>query len=255
MTEARKTSIARAFSAAADGYDSAALVQRRVAARLAERIAALNLPDGARAVEIGCGTGLLTEQLLQGQPRADWLVTDIAAAMVERCAARFAGRADFREMDGEAPDLGPRSCDLIVSSLAVQWFTDLGTGLVRLADCLKPGGRLIFATLGERTFVEWRNAHAELGLAAGSPLFPTAAQLQALWPAGGSGAVREERMAVWHPDGRSFVRSLKALGAHLPQPGHRPLPPGAFRRVLRRFSQGCPATYHVLYGEWRREAA
>ena len=249
MTEARKTSIACAFAAAAPGYDAAAQVQRRVAARLAEDLAAPVLPAGTRAVEIGCGTGLLTERLLTAQPHTAWLITDIAAAMVAHCAARCgASPAEFRVMDGEAPDLPSGHYDLIVSSLAVQWFGDLSTGLARLSACLKPGGRLIFATQGAGTFEEWRAAHAELGLASGSLAFPTAEAVLALWPAGGSGAVREERMTVWYPDGLGFVRGLKELGAHLPQPGHRPLPPGAFRRVLRRFAAGCPATYQVLYG-------
>jgi malonyl-CoA O-methyltransferase len=247
MSEIRKSVIARAFSAAASGYDAAALVQRRVAARLADSLAQPQLAAGARAVEIGCGTGLLTGKLLAAHPEADWLITDIAPAMVERTAARWPGRAAFRVMDGEAPDLAPGSCDLIVSSLAMQWFTDLGQGISQLVACLKPGGRLAFATLGAHTFTEWRAAHVALGLSSGSLRFPSAAEVQALWPAGGVGTVREKRVAAWHRDGQDFVRSLKAIGAHLPQPGHRPLPAGAFRRVLRHFGAGCPATYHVLY--------
>lgn len=252
MNDSRKTTIARAFGAAAAGYDGAALAQRRIAARLGLRIAALYLPTAARAVEIGCGTGFLTERLLASQPQAAWEVTDIAAAMVSHCAARFAGRAVFRVMDGEAPDLAPASCDLITASMAVQWFTDLPGSLDRLAGCLKPGGRLVFATLGSDTFREWRAAHAEAGYNSGSLDFPSAAALQGLWPAGGRGSVREERLAVWHSDGRSFVRGLKDIGAHTPQPGHRPVPPGAFRQVLRRFSEGCRVTYHVLYGDYVR---
>lgn len=252
MSDSRKTSIARAFAAAAAGYDGAALAQRRIAARLGQRIAALSLPADARAVEIGCGTGFLTERLLASQKQAAWEITDIAEAMVGHCAARFPGRAVFRVMDGEAPDLAPASCDLIAASMAVQWFGDLPGSLGRLAACLKPGGRLVFATLGAETFTEWRAAHAEAGYRPGSLDFPSAAELQALWPGGGQGSVREERLAVWHADGRSFVRGLKDIGAQTPQPGHRPLPPGAFRKVLRRFSEGCRVTYHVLYGDYVR---
>lgn len=246
----RKAEIAEAFAGAADAYDAAALVQRRVAARLAERIEGLALPATGRCVEIGCGTGLLTAPLLDRVP-GDWLVTDIAPTMVARTAAL--GRADYRVMDGEAPDMAPASCRLIASSLAFQWFEDLGAALARLADCLIPRGVLAFATLGADTFAEWRQAHGDLGLPCGTPAFPTAAALAALWPTGGGGVVDEERLSVAHADGRSFARSLKTLGAHVPASGHRPLAPGAFRRVLGRFDGGCTATYHVLYGTFTKD--
>lgn len=45
-----------------------------------------------------------------------------------------------RVMDGERPDLPDEAAfDLIVSSLAVQWFGDLAAGLRRLAGCSRRG--------------------------------------------------------------------------------------------------------------------
>ena len=54
-----------------------------------------------------------------------------------------------------------------------------------------------------------------------------------------------------YADGHDFVRSLKALGASEPAPGHRPLTPGAFRRLLASLEGGFTVTYHVLFGEVR----
>ncbi len=250
----RKHRVAGAFAAAADGYDAAAEVQRRVALRLAEMVAVRPPVPGLR-VEIGCGTGLLTGPLLDRVP-GEWLVTDIAPAMIERCAARVGRhRATFRVMDGEAPDLPRGGCGFIVSSLAFQWFEDLGAALARLAACLAPGGRLDFATLGVDTFQEWRAAHAALGLSCGVPAFPSGEGLAALWPAGGQGTWCEDHLRVRHADGRAFAQGLKALGAHLAAPGHEPLPAGSLRRVLCRLEGGCDATYHVLYGSWIRSPA
>lgn len=242
----RKHQIARAFASAVEDYDQAALVHRRVAARLARMIPPV---EAGAAVEIGCGTGLLTARLLERLPRLDWQVTDLSAAMVARCAETFAGAARFRVMDGEAPDLPLASCRLIASSLAFQWFDDLPAALRRLSARLAPGGVMAFATLGEDTFAEWRDAHAALGLSCGSLRFPAAAAIQAALPAA---EIRQERLAVPHPDGHAFARSLKAIGAHLAAAGHSPLAPGDFRRLLRRFAGGCTATYHVVYGVFRR---
>ncbi len=246
-----KQRIAAAFSAAAPAYDAAAALQRRVADELADLVCAA--PLAGPALEIGCGTGLLTRHLLHRLPDCDWTITDLSPAMVARCAETWPGLAAFRAMDGEAPDAVPGGWRLIASSLAFQWFEGLPAALARLADRLAPGGRLAFATLGAGTFAEWRRAHAELGLACGVRAFPTAAELQAMWPAGGLGKVSEARIDIRHADGRDFARGLKALGAHVPAPGHRPLDPGSFRRVLRRFDGGCVATYHVLYGSFTKD--
>src|SRR3546814_14322438 len=63
-------------------------------------------------------------------------------------------------MDGEAPIFEGEWFDLILSSLAFQWFDDLGGAVGRLAGLLRPGGSLIFSTLGRGSFARWRSAHA-----------------------------------------------------------------------------------------------
>ena len=67
--------VRRAFDAAASSYDDHAVVQRIVARRLAERIAALPLPEQPRILEIGCGTGFLSAALRERLGPADWTLT------------------------------------------------------------------------------------------------------------------------------------------------------------------------------------
>lgn len=252
MSDTDKRRIAAAFSGASHRYEQAAAVQRVVAQRLAGRVLA-DAPSPADIVEIGCGTGLLTKTLLRGIPGGRWLVTDLSSEMVEYCQSSIADpRVRFRRMDGETPDLPPGSCDLLVSSLAFQWFADLPDALDRLSRCLKPGGRLMFATLGVDTFAEWRAAHAALGLPCGARPFPDAATLDGAWPTSGVGTVTEERLVTSYGDAREFLKAVKDIGAGVPAPGHRPLPASAFRRVLEVFAGGCDATYHILYGSYRR---
>lgn len=231
--------IARAFDRA-EAYDQHAEVQRRVAAALAARVAALPLPPCPRVLEIGCGTGLLGRELIDRLPNADWTMTDIAPAMVERARAHFKGRGnvEFAVMDGEHPDR-PGPFDLIVSNLALQWFMDLAGGVARLRRLLAPGGWLAFTTLADGTFAEWQEAHGDLPAA--TPHFATAAALEAL---GLEISVRDEH--VRHGSARAFVRGLKALGAATPRAGHRPLRPAELRAVLERFEAvGAPARYVV----------
>lgn len=245
MSLSRKRQVERAFSAAAPSYDRAAHVQREVAARMAAWIRETPPPPDGAVLEIGCGTGLLTERLVQDLPGRRLWATDLSPAMVARCRARVGEgpRLHFQVMDGERPDLGAQRFDRIVSSLAFQWFDDLPGALTRLRGLLAPGGRLQFATMGRDTFHEWRRTLAELGLEVAPSPFPTLDDLAPL------ATVREERIVAAFADGAAFLRHLRELGATVPAPGARPLPPGALRRAAARFTGR--ATYHVLYGEVR----
>lgn len=243
----RRVRIRDAF-AGADDYDSHARVQREVAARLAARIAALDLPPAPRVLEIGCGTGFLTSALAEAGVGGDWLVTDIAPEMVERCRARLGvpqqgRRLDFAVLDGEhgTPEAGP--FDLVCSSLAVQWFDDTPAALARMAGWLAPGGHLMVTTLAPGSFAEWRAAHEAEGAVPGTPPFAPLDEFTALSPA----ALTVERHSERHADPRAFLHALKAIGAGTSHPGHRPLGPAELRRVMARFAQsGCEVTYEVV---------
>ncbi|WP_322964831.1 methyltransferase [Sphingomonas fuzhouensis] len=234
--------IARAFDAAA-AYDRHAVVQRQVADWLAGAIVAA-APPAPRVLEVGCGTGFLTQATRPRLIRPDWLMTDIAPAMLARGLAGQPG-ARGRVMDGESPDLPDEApFDLIVSSLAVQWFADLEGGLRRLAAVLAPGGRMMVTTLVEGTFAAWHDAHRAEGFAAGSPGYPSADALAAMaWP---GLRLTLRRFEQRHDSAADFMRALRAIGAGTPRDGHRPVPPGAMRRIARRFeADGAVATYDV----------
>lgn len=252
----RKAAIAAAFGKAATRYEEHAAVQRVAAERLAERVARLPLPPRPRVLEIGCGTGFLSRALRERIGPADWLLTDLSPDMLARCRVALDDPADcaFRLLDGESPHLdGP--FDLIVSSLALQWFRDPAAALARWVGLLAPGGRIAVATLAADSFREWREAHHALGLEAGVPAYPTRHALDRLWPKGGTGSVEEERLRRRHADGLEFLAELKGIGAHLPAEGRRPLPPGALRRVLRRLErpEGLTMTHHIAYGLFRKD--
>lgn len=236
--------IVRAFAGARD-YDRNARIQRDVAQALAERIATLDLPDTPRVLEIGCGTGFLTQALGEAGVGGEWLVTDLAPDMLERCRARLGStsRHRFALLDGEheTPEGGP--FDLICSSLALQWFENAPAALARLAQSLAPGGHSIVTTLGPGSFAEWRAAHEALGLEPGTPTFTPAEAFAALGPEG----LTAENRIEHHESARAFLHAVKAIGAGTAQPGHRPLPPKELRGVMQAFERGgCKVTYEVV---------
>ena len=256
MAAPARARVADAF-ARAERYEAHAPVQHRVALGLARTIAALPLPERPRALEFGCGTGFLTRALLDAQIPANWLLTDLSPAMVERCRNATGDDPDrrFATLDGEygTPDAGP--FDLICSSLALQWFDDAPAALARMADWLAPGGHLIVTTLGPGTFAEWRAAHTALGLVPGTPAFTPAEAFAAL------PGVRIDIETLVEPsrDARSFLHAVKAIGAGTPHAAHVPLSPAQLRAVMAQFERnGAAATYEVvtihLTAPRRREA-
>lgn len=244
--------IARAFSSAQD-YDANAHVQHRVAAALADRIAALDPPANPRVLEIGCGTGFLTEALAAKGIGGEWLVTDLSPAMLDRAHRRLGARPGWRYavLDGEYGTPEGRF-DLICSSMTMQWFDDLEHAVARMLGWLQPGGRLAFTTLAAGTFAEWRAAHEAEGLAAGTRDFPSAAELRAILPHAQLAPPTVEALVEHHDSARGFLLALKAIGAGTAARHHRPLSAVDLRRVMQRFeAEGASVTYHVatcLYG-------
>jgi malonyl-CoA O-methyltransferase len=230
----------------AQNYDRYAAPQRAAAIALAQRIAMLPLPPGRPALEIGCGTGLLTQHVVGQVPAARWVITDVAPAMLERARARLGAAPaaiTWAQMDGEAPQATPGGYGLICSSLAFQWFADLPGAVARLKSLLAPGGWLAFATLAQGSFAQWRAAHGDLPC--GLHGYPS---LQAL----GQGAERLHLPQDWG-SARGFLRHLKGIGAQVARKGYQPLSPAQLRSVMARFdAAGAHDAYEVALVCWQR---
>ncbi|HUD91025.1 methyltransferase domain-containing protein [Sphingobium sp.] len=255
MNDARKQRISDAFGAAAGHYEAHAGPQR-LAATLVADIARRQMPGGvARILEIGCGTGLLTRDIQTRWPGAELIATDISPGMLEQAAShgRVAGR--FLTMDGEAPPFDGPWFDLILSSLAFQWFDDLPAAITRLAGLLRPGGSLIFSTMGHGSFAAWRAAHAACGEASGVPDYPSLDVLRAMLAGHADAFAFEETVALEGKGARALIAHLKGIGAVVPGEGRRPLGPSALRRVMATYdAAGGKDVYQLLLGRVTRAA-
>lgn len=148
-------------SAAESLYDRNARVQLVMAEWLASTID--RAPDRLDILEIGCGTGVLTELLAQQFPRSSITALDIAPAMLEAAEQRLLtsnpnGGPSVHwvqaDIEAWAAKFFPASFDLIVSSACLQWLNHPGEALSSLKRLLRPGGRFVFTTFGDSTFRE-----------------------------------------------------------------------------------------------------
>jgi ubiquinone/menaquinone biosynthesis C-methylase UbiE len=123
---------ALSFGGVVDAYDRGRPTYPREAA------AWLTAEAPVSVLELGAGTGKLTEQLVAlGH---DVHATDPDAAMLARLTAQL---PDVRTSQSSAEEIpsGDRSYDVVVCAQAFHWF-DLDRALPEIARVLKPGGRL-----------------------------------------------------------------------------------------------------------------
>jgi malonyl-CoA O-methyltransferase len=238
MLSIRSAAVARSFGARAASYEEHAGLQRAVAERLALLLPPLASP---RVLELGCGTGLFSRHLLARYPDGTFVFSDLAPSMVEQCrrnlANRGRGHVSFEVMDAARPAIdGP--FDLIATSMTLHWLIDPSATLNTLRQLLAPDGVLVYATIGGKSFPEWRDVLTAQGLPIGLLEIP-----------GLPGIVDEQRL-VADPDTLGFLRRVKAIGGLTPREGYAHLSAGALRRAIRAADEkhGGRITWHIAYG-------
>ena len=116
-----KRQVAVSFSRAAASYDSVAELQRAVGHELMARLPRHLNPQ--RWLDLGSGTGYFSRELGQRYAHSQGLALDIAQGMLAY-ARPLGGAQHFIAGDAESLPLQSNSCDVIFSSLALQWCAD-----------------------------------------------------------------------------------------------------------------------------------
>lgn len=219
-------------------------------------------------------------RLLQPDDGRIAFVVGDAEAIVQDGGCALSGRIGDTPANGAAaaprPGIGEASItppfDLIVSNAAFQWFTAPGETIRACVRMLRPdGGALAFSTFGPGTFRQLHAAFAEAERLLGAPPSPHGqsfagggdwASFFAEEP--GTFSWSAERVTELHPDVRSFLRSVKRVGAGNAMAGSRADAGG--RRLLEsmervyaeRFAapggKGIEADYEIVCGIFVRRA-
>ena len=257
-----KATVEYSFSKAAVLYDTYADHHRIIAERLMDYVP-LDEATGS-ILEVGCGTGILTEKLLDRFPASIVTALDISPEMVERCRSKLyhSGRLSFLVTDIEDYYRSEKMYDLVVSSCSLQWIHDRERFIEGICDMLPIGGKCLMAIpvmgmLHELVESCIRGAHKvmrQLDLDTGE-------EWRTRFVNSGmdilSSSVESVSCVYDHP--LDVLKAVRGIGAGIDQ-GPEFLKPGDMRKMTeyysRHFEVNCfgkvSSTYRILYIHARR---
>ena len=108
----------------------------------------LVVKDGARVLEIACGTGIVTRHLLDRLPPSARLVaTDLNEPMLDHARQRLpaAKRIEWRQADACALPFASSSFDALVCQFGLMFVPDKAAAFRETCRVLAPGGDFLFS--------------------------------------------------------------------------------------------------------------
>ncbi len=203
-----------------------------------EVLARLELEGDETVLDAGCGSGRVTQALVERLPRGRVIAVDASASMVRAAQQRFArsdGRVEVRLLDLTELEL-EEPVDAVLSTATFHWIADHGRLFGRLHSALRPGGQLVAQCGGEGN-IDVLRAKA-MAILAREPYRDHIEDWRAPWNYAGASGTRERLLTAgfasadcWlapapqqpeHP--REFLATI-VLGPHvqhLPEPLREP---------------------------------
>jgi trans-aconitate 2-methyltransferase len=123
----------------------------------------LELRGDETVLDAGCGSGRITQALIERLPRGRVIAIDESPSMIDAARERLGPDADLRVGDLLELDLVER-VDAILSTATFHWIADHELLFARLRRALTPGGRLV-AQCGGETNIDILRAKANEVLA------------------------------------------------------------------------------------------
>ena len=255
-----KAAMKQAFGRAGDPGAPKSGLQAEVAGRLLERLDGLKF-DPTIIVDLGCGSGVQAKALSQrfGNARVVVAMDRSLPMLVRANTARGWLRKRFERAAGDADalPLAESSVDLLYSNLTLQRCEELPATLNGFRRVLKPGGLVLFSTLGPDTLIELSEAWKKTD---GQQIVRPFADVQtigdAMMRAGfGEPVLDTDWITTGHKQPQQLLDETETLGATCPgidlQPGQAP--PASIESLQRacegaRIDSGLyTSTWEVIY--------
>lgn len=246
------------FERAAGSYDDYAVLQRKVADEMLERLLDVNI-NPAYIVDVGCGTGYCTRRLHKIWSNAQILGIDLAHAMVQQASSQkvWFSKQSYCQADAVSLPLNDAIVDVVFSNLMLQWCDPVAV-FAEFRRVLSNDGLLMFSSLGPDTLKELRQAWAAID---DHPHVIEFADMHdhgdALLQAGFREPVMDvDRFTLTYSDVLGLLRDLHGIGSRNVMSGRRAGLMGRdalarLERAYQKFADNegrLPASYEVVYG-------
>jgi trans-aconitate 2-methyltransferase len=164
----------------------------------------LPLSGHETVLDAGCGSGRVTELLLERLPNGRVIAVDGDANMVEQARKRFGPRVDVRHQDLLELDVG-ETVDAVFSNAVFHWITDHDRLFRAIHAALKPGAPLVAQCGGHGNIAKVRAVSGP-----GPWLYATAEDTEERLRAAGFLEARAwlEDWPVVPPDPRTFLATV-----------------------------------------------
>ncbi len=261
MTDAiDKKMIAQSFGRAATTYDAVAHFQRWVGSELLDKAPSI-CPEVV--LDLGCGTGYFHSALNARFPGSAYIGLDLSEQMLKYAKGQhLASVSAWLAADAESLPFRSQSVDLMFSSLAIQWCSNLPVLLKEVKRVLKPGGVFVFSTLLDGTLSELKESWAAVDDRQHVNRFLPFDYFAAMVQQTGFHIqmLEQEKRVLKYQKVTELMRELKALGAHNLHAdrmntlsGRQTLRTVTDTYELYRGRDGLlPASYQVLWGVLER---
>jgi trans-aconitate 2-methyltransferase len=141
-------------------YDRISAPLERIGREVLER---LELSGDETVLDAGCGSGRVTQALLERLPRGHVIGLDGSPEMIAAARERLGDGVELLVQDLDRLDLGGRRLDAVLSTATFHWIPDHARLFARLRAVLRTGGRLIAQCGGEGNTPELLAAGASVG--------------------------------------------------------------------------------------------
>jgi malonyl-CoA O-methyltransferase len=238
------SALVRRFDAASGSYDRVASVQRQAANLLLQELRS-RWPEfrPQKVLELGVGSGYLSQQLIHHFPESQFILNDCSTQMLAQTQQRFVEHAGIQYDCSDFDQMNGHTVDLTISNLALQWSAQLAQTLRTHYVSSK---RFAFSGLLQGTFSEWDSLFKSCELPSPVHTYWSQADYErmvlALQPQ--DYAFATQTLTLSFENAQAVMHYLQQLGASL---GQQRFSVAQLRQVIKQQKTPIQLTYHVFF--------